>query len=52
MTEDELTREWLRHEEKALSENRCPHSGLLGPECKKHLCDCFDYIERWGESQR
>ena len=48
----QMERDWLKYEAKMLAENRCPNSGLPGPECKRVLCDCFDYEGRWGVSQR
>ena len=36
----------------ALAKNQCPYSGLDGPECKSWLCDCFEFEDIWGESQK
>lgn len=55
MTEEdwvEQERQWREFEVKELAENRCPYSGLPGPECKSFLCDCFDYEDRWGVSRK
>ena len=49
---EEQKRKWEAHEAVCLAKNVCPHSGLEGPECKSWLCDCFDYTELWGHSQK
>ena len=35
-----------------VEQGRCPYSGLMGPECKSWLCDCFDFEDIWGVSQK
>lgn len=30
----------------------CPYSGDPGPECKSWLCDCFEFEDVWGVSQK
>lgn len=35
-----------------LAKNQCPYSGLGGPECKSWLCDCFEFEDIWGVSQK
>lgn len=52
MTFDAQMIEWQEFERKELAEGRCPNSGLSGPECKSWLCDCFDYEDLWGVSQK
>jgi len=44
--------QWLTHQVAELSKGRCPHSGLPGPECKAHICDCNDFETIWGVSQK
>lgn len=44
--------QWDAHVVTSLAKNMCPYSGLEGPECKSWLCDCFDFEELWGVSQR
>lgn len=34
------------------TDDLCPYSGLAGPECKSWLCDCFEFEEKWGVSQK
>lgn len=36
----------------AKTDDLCPYSGLAGPECKSWLCDCFEFEEKWGVSQK
>lgn len=43
--------EWRTYESRCLAVNECPYSGLPGPECKRHICDCVSYEDRWGVSQ-
>jgi hypothetical protein len=40
------------HVAACLIKNVCPYSGLDGPECKSWLCDCFEFEELWGVSQK
>jgi hypothetical protein len=35
-----------------LAKGNCPYSGLTGPECKRSMCDCFEFEDRWGPSRR
>jgi len=43
---------WHEHVEVSLEKGICPYSGLEGPECKSWLCDCFEFEDRWGVSQK
>jgi hypothetical protein len=43
---------WDAHVVTSLAKNVCPYSGLEGPECKSWLCDCFEFEDLWGVSQK
>jgi hypothetical protein len=43
---------WQTHYMLCLAKNQCPYSGLGGPECKSWLCDCFEFEDIWGVSQK
>ena len=49
---DKQQQQWDAHVVTSLAKNVCPYSGLEGPECKSWLCDCFDFEELWGVSQK
>lgn len=44
--------EWQQFKEKEVEKGFCPYSGLSGPECKSWLCDCFEWEDKWGVSQK
>lgn len=44
--------EWKAMVEAEVAKGRCPYSGLAGPECKSYLCDCFEFEDQWGVSQK
>jgi hypothetical protein len=50
--DNDIMLEFQKYERECLARNQCPHSGLSGPECKSWLCDCFDYEDLWGVSQK
>lgn len=49
---DKQQKEWDAWKAICLAKNQCPYSGLDGPECKSWLCDCFEFEEYWGVSQK
>lgn len=52
-TSDEMRdAEWEFYIKASVEQNRCPYSGLDGPECKSWLCDCFEFEDIWGVSQK
>lgn len=50
--EDKQRAQWEAHVMVSLAKNMCPYSGLDGPECKSWLCDCFEFEDIWGPSQK
>jgi hypothetical protein len=52
LMEDLREAEWEFYIKASVEQNRCPYSGLNGPECKSWLCDCFEFEDIWGVSQK
>ena len=34
------------------TDDLCPYSGFTVPKCKSWLCDCFEFEDKWGVSQK
>jgi hypothetical protein len=44
--------EWAIFYNQQVANDRCPFSGETIPDCKSWLCDCFDFEDTHGVSQK
>lgn len=52
MDEKESLEKWERFKQDEFDCGVCPYSGLTIVACKSWLCDCFEFEDKYGVSQK
>lgn len=52
MPKDDQQVRWENYYNQQVKKGVCPYSGYTISKCKQLVCDCFEFEEEYGVSQR